>query len=258
MTIWIKHALRSPSPIFLLLIFFFSFLSFSPVVSSTTTDVIRIGNFSEAQPGGAFPDGWEPLTFDNIQKHTRYTLVAEANNIVVRAQSHQSSSGLTRKISLNPKEFPIIQWRWKVENILEQGDVSSKDGDDYPARIYITFEYDSSKVGFFEKAKYETAKLLYGEYPPISAINYIWESQAPIGTIVPNPYTDRAQMIVTQSGPAKLHQWVTETHNVYEDYLKAFGEEPSNISGVAIMTDTDNTQESAIAFFGDIVFKKHK
>ncbi|HNP30842.1 MAG TPA: DUF3047 domain-containing protein, partial [Nitrospirales bacterium] len=42
----------------------------------------------------------------------------------------------------------------------------------------------------------------------------------------------------------------------YEDYKKAFGEDPPNISGVAIMTDTDNTKESAIAYFGDIVFKK--
>gem|GEM_PF-4103143 len=28
------------------------------------------------------------------------------------------------------------------------------------------------------------------------------------------------------------------------------------ISGVAIMTDTDNTSESAIAYYGDIVFRK--
>ncbi len=244
--------------IFLLLIFFFGFGSFSTVVYSTTNDLFRVGIFSDAQPGGSFPEGWEPLTFDNIPKHTDYTLVRDGNSVVVQAKSQQSSSGFTRKISLDPKEFPIIQWRWKVENILEQGDVSSKDGDDYPARIYITFEYDSSKVGFFEKAKYETAKLLYGEYPPIGAINYIWGNKAPIGTIVPNPYTDRAQMIVTQSGSAKLHQWVTETHNVYEDYQKAFGEDPPNISGVAIMTDTDNTHESAIAYFGDIVFTKHQ
>jgi len=218
--------------IFLLLIFFFGFGSFSTVVYSTTNDLFRVGIFSDAQPGGSFPEGWEPLTFDNIPKHTDYTLVRDGNSVVVQAKSQQSSSGFTRKISLDPKEFPIIQWRWKVENILEQGDVSSKDGDDYPARN--------------------------GEYPPIGAINYIWGNKAPIGTIVPNPYTDRAQMIVTQSGSAKLHQWVTETHNVYEDYQKAFGEDPPNISGVAIMTDTDNTHESAIAYFGDIVFTKHQ
>ena len=97
---------------------------------------------------------------------------------------------------------------------------------------------------------------MYGQYPPTEAINYIWESKTPIGTIVPNPYTGFVQMIVTQSGNQRVGEWITEERNVYEDYKKAFGEEPTNISGVAIMTDTDNTKESATAYFGDIVFKK--
>jgi len=54
----------------------------------------------------------------------------------------------------------------------------------------------------------------------------------------------------------RLNQWVTEERNLYEDYKKAFGLEPPMISGVAIMTDTDNTGDSATAFYGDIVFKK--
>ena len=63
-------------------------------------------------------------------------------------------------------------------------------------------------------------------------------------------------MIVVESGPERLNQWVSEERNVYEDYKKAFGEEPSLISGVAIMTDTDNTGESATAYYGDIMFMK--
>ena len=63
-------------------------------------------------------------------------------------------------------------------------------------------------------------------------------------------------MIVVESGPAKLNTWITEERNVYEDYKRAFGEEPPMISGVAIMTDTDNTGESAEAYYGDIVLKK--
>ena len=59
-----------------------------------------------------------------------------------------------------------------------------KEGDDYPARIYVTFQYDSQKVSLFGKAKYEAAKLIYGQYPPLGAINYIWESRAPVGTTV--------------------------------------------------------------------------
>lgn len=55
---------------------------------------------------------------------------------------------------------------------------------------------------------------------------------------------------------ARLNQWVSEERNIYEDYKKAFGQEPPMISGVAIMTDTDNTGESAVAYYGDIIFKK--
>ena len=98
--------------------------------------------------------------------------------------------------------------------------------------------------------------MLYGEYPPLAAINYIWESKAAKGTIVPNPFTERAKMIVVESGAEKLNQWVAEEHNVYDDYKQAFGLEPPMISGVAIMTDTDNTGESATAYYGDILFKK--
>ena len=219
-------------------------------------DIIEVGKFSMATVGDALPPGWKPLAFKKIEKHTTYTLVKDDNTVVVKAVAEASASGLTREIKINSKEYPIVQWRWKVMNILKKGDVHKKEGDDYPARIYITFEYDSSKLSFFEKAKYNTIKLLYGQYPPLAAINYIWESTAPVGTMVPNPYTDRVMMFVVESGPAKLNQWVDEERNIFEDYKKAFGQEPPIISGVAIMTDTDNTGESAVAYYGNIFFKK--
>jgi hypothetical protein len=230
----------------------------SPLVLAETPDQLVVGNFSQATAGGPFPSGWKPLMFKNITEHTEYSLVKDGQQVVIKAVSRQSSSGLTRELTIDPQEYPVIEWRWKVETILQKGDVTKKSGDDYPARLYITFQYDSRKVGWFEKAQFETIRFLYGQYPPLGAINYIWESQSPVGTMVPNPYTDRVYMFVTQSGSEQLHQWVSEERNVYEDYRKAFGEDPPAISGVAIMTDTDNTQESAVAYFGDIVFKKSR
>lgn len=221
-------------------------------------DIIEVGEFSAETVGNILPTGWKPLTFKKIDRHTTYTLVKDGNMVVVKAASESSASGLTREIKIDPKEYPVLQWRWKVSNILKKGDVHRKEGDDYPARIYITFEYDPSKLGFFEKAKYEAVRLLYGQYPPIGAINYIWESKAPKGTMVPNPYTDRVVMIVVESGESTLNQWVSEERNIYEDYKKAFGQEPPMISGVAIMTDTDNTGESAVAYYGDVLFRKTK
>ena len=218
--------------------------------------VIEVGKFSAERVGDKLPSNWRPLAFKKIEKHTTYTLVKDNGKVAIKAVAKTSASGLTREIKINPKEYPIVQWRWKVTNILKKGNVKRKDGDDYPARIYITFEYDPSKLSFAEKAKYETVKVLYGQYPPLGAINYIWESKVPLGTILPNPYTDRVKMIVVESGGAKLNRWVNEERNLYQDYKKAFGEEPPLISGVAIMTDTDNTGESATAFYGDILFKK--
>jgi hypothetical protein len=231
------------------------FLS-SLITYAQSQATIEVGKFSSVTVENTLPPDWKPLTFKKIEKHTIYTLVKDNSAVVVKAVAEASASGLTREIKINPKEYPVVQWRWKITNILKNGDVHRKDGDDYPARIYITFEYDASKLGFFEKAKYQMVKLLYGEYPPLAAINYIWESKALIGTMVPNPYTARVVMFVVESGSAKLNQWVNEERNVYEDYKKAFGEEPPMISGVAIMTDTDNTGESATAYYGDMVFKK--
>ncbi len=225
-----------------------------PAFSQT---VIEVGKFSASKAGGKLPSDWKPLVFKKIEKHTTYTLVKDDGKVVVKAVAKASASGITREIEINPKEYPVVQWRWKVSNILKKGNVKRKDGDDYPARIYIAFKYDPSKLNVAEKAKYEAVKKLYGQSPPHAAINYIWESTAPKGTIVPSPYSDRVRMIVVESGKAKLNQWVSEERNIYEDYKTAFREDPPLIAGVAIMTDTDNTGESASAYYGDILFRKN-
>jgi hypothetical protein len=216
---------------------------------------IEAGRFSAATASEVLPDGWQPQTFSRIERHTDYALVEDEGSVVIKAVSEQSASGLARAISFAPREYPVIQWRWKVNNVLQQGDVTSKAGDDYPARIYITFAFDPDRAGYLDKLEYQAARLIQGKDVPYRAISYIWGSNSAAGTMIPNAYTDKVMMFVVESGAGKLQQWVTERRNVYEDYQKAFGEEPAMISGVAIMTDTDNTGESAIAWYGDIVFR---
>ncbi|ULA63673.1 MAG: hypothetical protein LZF86_110372 [Nitrospira sp.] len=217
--------------------------------------VIEVGKFSSDQPGSGLPDGWNPLTFKKIPKQTKYVLVNDGAQVVVKAVSEASASGLTKEVTIDPKDYPIVRWRWKVENLLQHSDVSRKDGDDYPARLYITFAYDPDRVSFGRKLKYNAGRVLFGDIP-IGALNYIWETKTPVGTIIENAYTDFAQMIVVESGASRVGMWVEEERNIYEDYKKAFGEEPPLINGVAIMSDTDNTKERAVAFYGDIEFRK--
>ena len=231
-------------------------LTASGQLRAEPVDYIDAGLFSKASPGNSFPPNWQPLTFKQIDRHTGYSLVEEDDMIVVKAVSEQSASGLTRALSIDPAVYPVIQWRWKVNNILDRGDVTRKDGDDYPARIYITFAFDPDRAGILQRLEHEAVRLVFGPDVPYRAISYIWGSNSPVGTMVANPYTDRTMMFVIQGGSEKLQQWVTEQRNVYEDYKRAFGEEPAMISGVAIMTDTDNTRESAIAWYGDITFRQ--
>ena len=214
--------------------------------------------FSSSRASEILPTGWQPLTFSRINRHTDYFLVEDEGTVVIEAVSEQSASGLTRAISISPAQFPVIEWRWKVNNVLQQGDVTSKDGDDYPARIYITFAFDPDRAGYLDRLEYEAARLIQGKDVPYRAISYIWGSNSPAGTMIPNAYTDKVMMFVVESGAGKLQQWITERRNVFEDYQKAFGDEPAMISGVAIMTDTDNTGESAVAWYGDIVFRSER
>lgn len=237
------------------LLLVWSGLMSEPIACAENTSVIQVGRFSSDQPGAGLPNGWKPLTFKKVLKPTTYELVKDGDQVVVKATSDASASGLTKEVAINPKEYPLVRWRWKVDNLLQRSDVSRKGGDDYPARLYITFAYDSEKVGLGRKLKYKAGRALFGDIP-IGALNYIWETKTPVGTIVENAYTDFAQMIVVESGSQKVGIWVDEERNIYEDYKKAFGEEPPVINGVAIMSDTDDTKERAVAFYGDISFRQ--
>ena len=223
----------------------------SPVAAG---EVLPVARFSAARAGGDLPAGWEPLAFSGIEAHTDYRLVEDEGRVVVRADSQASASGLVRQIEIDPAAYPVVEWRWRVANVLEESDLTRKSGDDYPARLYITFAYDPERASWLEGLRYETLRLLYGEYPPAAALSYVWAARAPVGTVAPSPYTDQARMIVVESGNAHVGEWRSERRNLREDYARAFGGEAPGISGVAIMSDTDDTGGSALAWFGDISF----
>jgi hypothetical protein len=84
---------------------------------------------------------------------------------------------------------------------------------------------------------------------------YVWDTRAAAGSLVVNPRSDRIRKIVVESGATHLGQWRSYTRNVREDFVRAFGEEPGALIGVAVMTDTDNTQSRAEAWYGEIRFE---
>jgi hypothetical protein len=73
--------------------------------------------------------------------------------------------------------------------------------------------------------------------------------------LITSPYTDRVKLILLQKGPEKVNTWITEEVNILEDYKRAFGENPPETASLAIMSDSDNTGESAKAYIEYIQIK---
>ncbi|MDX1763695.1 MAG: DUF3047 domain-containing protein [bacterium] len=176
---------------------------------------------------------WERKDFKG---RTEYGVVQTDRGACLKAQSLGSASGLIRKISYSLDDYPILSWRWKVDNILKGGDERTKAGDDYGARVYVVFPHWIPAM--------------------TRSINYIWANKLPQGEAVPNPYYRKAMMVAVESGSDHLGQWRHARRNVLEDYRRLFGDEPPKVGAIAVMTDTDNTGESATACYDDIQLEK--
>jgi hypothetical protein len=233
------------SAVSLLPLFVFS----SVALSQSQEAAPHLPRFSEMT---TIADGWEPLEFPNIEKHSSYRLLVEDGVQVIKAETAGGASGLIARLNVQPQDSLILRWRWKVSNVFEKGDARSKSGDDYPARIYVAFEFQPGKAGFFERAKRKAVEVVFRETLPGNAINYIWANQLPVGEWVSNPYTDKTRMLAVSSGEEKAGDWISIERDIMADYRKAFGEEPPPIVGIAIMSDSDNTGEKASAWYGDI------
>jgi len=226
------------------------------VLAQPSRESFLIDSFSKETEEDGIPKGWKALTFNKIPNRTRYSIIQDGKNYVVKAISQNSASGILKEIGINPNDFPILTWRWKVGNMLKNSDATKKSGDDFSARIYVAFEYDPEKASFWEKAKYGAVKLAYGKYPPKGVLNYVWDSKLSTGTSWDNPYTDKAKMIVVESGIQEVGQWVSEERDILKDYRDLFHADPPKVSFIAIMTDTDNTGGAALAYYDDLILKK--
>jgi hypothetical protein len=193
-------------------------------------------------------DRWTHEGFPKIERRSRYGIAQKDGQPALLAQADASASFLLFDQAWSIREYPLLRWSWLVENVYEKGDGTTKAGDDFPLRIYVLFEYDPAKASLGDRLVYGAARLLYGQYPPHSSLSYVWESRGEPGRIIINPYSDRTRQIVLRSGKAQLGQWLDEAVDVLADYRRAFGTEPPDRVTLAIMSDADNTGESASGY----------
>ena len=191
---------------------------------------VEIGLFSKSDL-----TGWKIKEFKN---QTRYSLVTEDGKSVLKAESSETASAFYKEIKIDLTKTPILNWTWKIENILSNPDEQVKAGDDFPARIYLVF--DSGIKVWRTKA-----------------LNYVWSSNNLIGSSWPNPFSSNVIMKVLRSGEKHINTWISEKRNVRKDLVDLYGKDVKSIDGIAIMTDTDNSSGKATAYYGDIYFSQN-
>jgi hypothetical protein len=216
-------------------------LLFMPLAAATAETVFLDERFASLER-------WQPLTFPKIERHSTYTVTRCETGTCLLMESNNAASALVLKQPFNVYEFPRLSWRWKVSNVYRKGDSGTREGDDYPARLYVMFAYDPDRASLGKKLQYKLAKSIYGQYPPDSSISYIWDNQVSGKPFIVNAYTSEARMIPVSAGSGSINTWQEYTVDIVRDYRMAFGEDPPPMASLAVMIDSDNTREAARAW----------
>jgi len=198
-----------------------------PGVAAHAQESVEVGRFSESDLSG-----WKVRSFKG---ETSYTFDEVDGRRALRAESDGTASGLYRKMEVDLTRTPYLEWSWRVAGVLKGVDERTKSGDDYPARVYVIV---SGGLAFWRT----------------QTLVYVWSSNQPKGSTWDNAFTDHAKVIAVESGADEANRWVQERRDVRADFLRLFGEDVDGIDGVAIMTDTDNSGQSATAWYGEISF----
>jgi len=188
-----------------------------------------LANDDTALPISAFADqsiaNWKQHSFGN---GTDYQLVELDDRWALQAHSQGAASAFYRSVEIDLEKTPILSWSWRVEQPLVDLDEMQKSGDDYAARVYVVH-----KNGFFDKGV---------------AVNYVWSGSHETGS--------RSYMLALQDAATPLAEWQTQRRDVRKDFQELLGMDVRTVQVVVLMTDTDNSGQSARAHYGDLVFSR--
>jgi hypothetical protein len=218
------------------------------------TPVARPTPFSSGPLAATAPPGWAVQTLPKVQRQTFYDLVPENGTIVLRARADASASSLRHGLFVDPKAMPTLRWRWRTERVLQGGDMTRKDRDDYAARVYVFFDRDENTLSLKDRTRLKLERARHGNRVPTAELCYVWDNRHPVDTILDSPAAPFTALVVASSGDAQAGRWQRLSRDVAEDYRRAFNTDPPRIIGVAVAVDTDDTGESATTWFGDIEF----
>ena len=166
---------------------------------------------------------------------TKYSLGMNENGSFLRAEAKGTASGLGKKVKIDLNKTPFINITWKIEKDLKGIDEKSKKGHDFAARVFVV-----KKTGL----------------TPLSnkAVNYVFSSNNSTNEFWRSPYTKSSIDYVLSTTKDNLNEWVTVKANVKEHFKKLHDLNVEELTGIAIMTDTDQTDIKTISYYQNIYF----
>ncbi len=226
-----------------------------------------------ADPGSG---EWSMVRFPRIDRHTQYEPVEVAGRRAWEARSECSASAMAVSLAeVSLEETPILVWEWQVVDPLDVDHERDKAGDDFAARVYVTFPFDPARESFAAWARWRLARTLYGQTVPGRAIAYVWASREAVGGHWPSPYDPRTHVLAVESGDTKRSpshaaadnqrgegegasatvRWVAERVDVLADYQRFFDGSSPMPQALVVMTDSDNTCRRTTARFARFRFE---
>ena len=211
---------------------FISFISLFCIFFSLTlnAEIVKVFEFTEREF-----DTLKIKKIRNAKSETNYSLGNNENGNFLKAEAENAASGLGKEIRINLNKTPFINITWKIEKDLKGINEKTKKGHDFAARVFVV-----KKTGLTALSN--------------KALNYVFSSNNSINESWRSPYTKSSIDYVLSTTKDNLNEWVTVKANVKEHFKKLHNLKVEEITGVAIMTDTDQTKIRAISYYQNIYF----
>lgn len=244
------------APAFLLVCFLFLLNTLNGAFAENKT--VALG-FQRSKDSDAIPQGWELITYPGARQN-EMTLTKEGKRTVLYVKSLGSASSLLKRLDVDIREFPLLVWRWKISRIVGMAIEDRKDRNDSAARVRVIFGRGGEKPKPVFPEIEEFLKSLginpAAREPAGFKIDYIWANRLSQGLTLDFPGSHNHKVIVVESGKGRVGRWVWEKRNLVEDYERLFEAAPPGLSGVVILTDTDQTNEGVEAWYSNIVLMR--
>lgn len=203
----------------------------------------------------ASPSGeWQPFVLPG-KRATRYVPTHKDGRACWHAKADASASMLRRHFEGRSVEGLTAEFAWWVSSTIQGADLGRGEASDSPVRVLFAFDGDAGRLSMRTRMQFQMAEMLTGEVPPFAALMYVWDNHAPVETVYRSARTDRVRKIVVESGEANLRSWRSYRRDLAGDFVRAYGEKPGPLIGIALMTDADNTGSTAEAWYGDVVLR---